>query len=148
MGTPEVKPRRILVTGSRDWADAAMIRRVLLGFANTGDTLVHGGLRSGADFIAEGVWQRYDVGPIEVHPVTAAMWSKAGPAAGPTRNRAMVDSGVDLCLAFIGPCTSRRCPRADAHGSHGATGCADYAQRQGVPTYRYYPEVARAAARR
>lgn len=59
------------------------------------------------------------------------------PAAGPRRNGTVVAKGADQCLAFIGPCTNRRCRRPEPHGSHGATGCADLAEKAGIPTRRW-----------
>lgn len=133
--------RRILVTGSRDWSDEHLIHRALIGHANVGDTLVHGACRTGADAIADAIWRRYKVGPVEPHPVTAAVWARIGSSAGPARNRHMVNLGADVCLAFILPCTDPRCRRPGPHGTHGASGCADYAEQADIPTYRYPKET-------
>jgi hypothetical protein len=63
------------------------------------------------------------------------------PAAGHHRNEQMAQlPDVVLCLAFIGPCTKRPCysELPEPHGSHGAVGCATYAQaRMHIPTLRY-----------
>jgi hypothetical protein len=59
------------------------------------------------------------------------------PAAGPRRNGEVVARGADRCLAFISPCTNRRCHKPQPHGSHGATGCADLAEKAGIPTRRW-----------
>lgn len=126
---------RILVTGSRDWSDVDAIWAALARLAETNPlaTLVSGACPTGADAIAEDWWARFG-GTVERHP---ADWSR-GRKAGPERNAHMVALGADICLAFIGPCTSPRCPRTDEHPSHGATGCADLAERAGIETRRYY----------
>lgn len=114
---------RVLVTGSRTWTDAAAITGVLTDLHEVhGDRLVvvHGACRTGADRIADGWARRHGVAT-ETHP---ADWA-AGPGAGPARNAAMVATSPDVCLAFI------------RDGSPGATGCADAAERAGIPTTRH-----------
>lgn len=138
---------RILVTGSRDWDDARVITHALYGVWREAReskrliTLVHGACPTGADQLADEIWtNQAPEHAIERHP---ADWSK-GRKAGPERNAEMVALGADLCLAFIGPCTSPRCKRTDRHDSHGATGCADLAEAAGIPTRRIpaaQPEV-------
>lgn len=63
--------------------------------------------------------------PWETFP---ANWSELGKAAGPIRNRAMVNTAPDLCLAFI------------RNGSKGASGCADMAQKARIRTF-IYPQI-------
>lgn len=94
---------RILVTGSRDFTawrlvEAAMVEAIasLPDWPRVTPTIVHGAAR-GADRIANGIainrnWK------IESHP---ADWEQYGKAAGMIRNREMLESGVDLCLAFL-----------------------------------------------
>lgn len=130
---------RILVTGSRDWNDEGLIGAALFDAwcgLQKPITLVHGACPTGADAIAEREWEAKSSGTddIERHP---ADWSQ-GRKAGPLRNQQMVDLGADLCLAFIGPCTSPRCDRKDEHASHGATGCADLAEAAGIKVWRFY----------
>lgn len=129
---------RILVTGSRDWGDQEAVARTLMGVWLDWDrpadaVLVSGACPTGADLHAEIVWRTQGF-KVERHP---ADWSK-GRKAGPERNAHMVSLGADLCLAFIGPCTSPRCDRTDEHASHGATGCADLAEKAGIETRRFY----------
>jgi hypothetical protein len=50
----------------------------------------------------------------------------------------MVSLGADLCLAFIGDCTSPRCDIEGEHPSHGATGCASLAEAAGIPVRRFF----------
>lgn len=128
---------RILVTGSRDWTDAQTIAHALRQAADDTPpadiTLVHGDCPTGADEIAAHFAHLLGWRP-EPHP---ADWDRHGRRAGPLRNEYMVSLGADLCLAFIGPCTSPRCIRTDPHPSHGASGCAELAEAAGIPTRRY-----------
>lgn len=124
---------RILVTGSRDWEDAATLNEALRLAAyefqahRLGLIVVHGGCPTGADLMAHN-W-------IEAHPMLAFYvpvieevhrpdWVQ-GASAGPWRNRRMVDRGADVCLAFI------------RNNSRGATHCAEYAENSGIEV-RYY----------
>ncbi|MDP9798313.1 hypothetical protein J2S43_006825 [Catenuloplanes nepalensis] len=116
------RPFRVLLTGSRAWTDAAGITAVLdrlLRCHGPALTVVHGACVRGADAIAES-WCRRNHVAVERYP---ADWS-AGRRAGPARNAAMVATRPDLCIAFI----------RDA--SPGATGCADLAEQNGIPTLR------------
>jgi hypothetical protein len=134
-------PYRVLVTGSRDWDDAAAVRAALNSVlaeipAPRPIIVVHGDCPTGADIMAKvwaTTWCQDERVTEEPHP---AAWH-LGRKAGPERNLAMVRAGADVCLAFIGPCTSPRCDRIDAHGSHGATGCATLAEATGVPVRRW-----------
>jgi hypothetical protein len=112
---------RILVTGSRTWTHTTTIRRHLTHArqAYPGAVLIHGNAR-GADRIAAGIWRHWQL-PVEPHP---ADWTHHGRAAGYHRNRAMVATGADLCLAFI------------RNNSPGATMCADLAETAGTRTIR------------
>jgi hypothetical protein len=141
------RPLRVLVTGSRDWADASMVAAALDQATDAGRTpsvVVHGACPTGADKMAA-QWaeaqhdQPFDA-PVqeEAYP---ADWSQ-GRKAGPVRNKMMVDRGADVCLAFISDCTSPRCSKPGPHPSHGASGCADMAERAGIPVYRYFPTTA------
>jgi hypothetical protein len=114
---------RMLVTGSRDWADARLVRRAMRDYAVDDDpiTVVHGDCPSGADAIADAValglsWKT------ERHP---ADWRTYGKGAGFRRNAEMVALGADICLAFI------------RDGSRGATHTADTAEEAGIPTVRF-----------
>jgi hypothetical protein len=116
---------RILITGSRDWTDINKITEVLRGawiVAGHPDdiVLVSGSCRTGADAIAEEVWDRQGF-PIESHP---ADWS-LGKQAGFVRNAEMVSLGADVCFAFI------------KNGSKGATMTANLAEKALIPTFRF-----------
>jgi hypothetical protein len=105
-----VTTERILITGSRDYADAALVKSSTEELARQAKTrgvqliIVHGGCPTGADnFAALAVQslirQGYDLVE-EVHAVTGAEWDRIGPGAGPRRNTKMVSLGASLCLAF------------------------------------------------
>lgn len=132
---------RVLVTGSRDWTDREIIRRALAEIADSyphswdddGIVLVHGGCNlrrgghpttdppRGADAIAHTLWRSWGLAT-EMHK---AEWVTHGRAAGPIRNKFMVDLGADICLAFI------------LDESPGATDCARRAREAGIPVHEY-----------
>ena len=146
---------RVLVTGSRTWTDQAAIFAALDGVLREHQmvTVVHGACREGADAIARewvinsGHWEwvnasshsRPGMVQAEPHP---ADWKTHGKAAGFIRNAEMVAAGADRCLAFILPCADPRCHRTQPHGSHGATHCADHADRAGIEVHRKWRQVA------
>ena len=115
---------RILITGSRDWADVVMMREVLAwaarrGMAEGGEsvTLVHGGAR-GADGLAGRLAEELGW-TVEVHP---AEWSKLGKGAGMARNAKMVGLGADVVLAF------------PTKSSRGTWNAVKLARAEGLPT--------------
>lgn len=138
--------KRLLVTGSRYWTDHAIIARGLatalddLADESGPTVLVHGDCR-GADRIAASIWVARFGLPVEPHP---ADWdgpcraecarghrrrhARGGsfcPAAGMYRNIEMVESRIDLCLAFI------------AGGSSGSSKCARLAEGAGIEVRRF-----------
>jgi hypothetical protein len=104
---------RVLVTGSRNWHAPDAVSFALDQYPPDA-TLVVGDCPTGADRQAREAW----TGPVEVH---RADWDRHGKAAGPLRNQSMVDSGADVCLAFI---------RAE---SRGATDCLERAKKANIP---------------
>lgn len=125
---------RILVTGSRNWTNEARILTALIAATEGPSIIVHGGCPDGADAIVAQLANEAGF-PTEVHP---ADWKRYGRSAGPVRNGDMVRLGADICLAFIAPCTYRRCRTAEPHPSHGTSLTANMAEKAGIPTRRYY----------
>lgn len=86
---------RIVVTGSRDWSNAVLLRHVLNGFKPA--RIGVGDCPTGADPLALAwaednayAWQRYE-----------ADWDTRGKAAGPFRNREMLElERPELVIAF------------------------------------------------
>jgi hypothetical protein len=117
---------RILITGSRDWADHATIRSALLqaiaDIQHTAHpdcalvTVVHGAAR-GADTIAARIATALGC-HVEAH---LAHWERYGRRAGHVRNAEMVNLGADICLAF---------PRGVSRGTRG---CVELARKAGIP---------------
>ena len=118
-------PRRVLITGSRDWQDVDAVATAMLQVHKDHGprpTLVSGACPSGADKIAEGIaeWLGW---PVERHP---ADWEQHGRSAGLRRNAEMVALGADLCLAFI------------RNNSKGASHTACLAQYAGIEVRRVF----------
>jgi hypothetical protein len=120
---------RLLITGSRTWTDSETIYWTFRAWWEamgrpTNPTLVSGACPKGADALSEYVWER-NGWPVERHP---AQWDQHGRAAGFIRNKAMVDSGPDFCIAFI------------KDGSKGASHTAKLAEDANIPTLRITEE--------
>lgn len=129
---------RILVTGSRTWTDEDTIRtafaQVISQHGPENVTVVHGACPRGADALADEVATGWTGVTVERHP---ADWQSFGKAAGYRRNREMVRSGADVCLAFIAECARPGCRRPRPHGTHGAAHCAELAELAGIPVRRF-----------
>jgi hypothetical protein len=92
-------------------------------------TVIHGGQKGfdrwtgewyGADYIAD-VLARQMGADVEPYPVPKEAWRRLGKAAGPIRNKVMVDAGADICLAF---------PLGESRGTRG---CMELADAAGIP---------------
>lgn len=117
---------RILVTGSRDWTnintiDLALKKAILYLGPHKDIILVSGACPTGADRIAERLWQGMGR-TLELHP---AEWDKHKKAAGFIRNAEMVKLGADICLAFI------------KNKSRGAGMTADLAGKAGISVWKW-----------
>lgn len=93
---------RILVCGGRDFASAGVLEKFLdalhEGPRGPVDRLIHGGAR-GADTLA-GEWAKQRGIDCIAYE---ANWALEGRAAGPIRNKRMLDEGnPDLVIAFPG----------------------------------------------
>lgn len=84
---------RLLVCGSRDWTDAKLIKAELLSVRPT--EVIHGAAR-GADILAGLVARSLGI-PVVEYP---ANWREHGHAAGPIRNRVMLEAKPDAVVAF------------------------------------------------
>ena len=114
--------KRILVCGDRNWNDSEKIREVLKEYPKE-SVIIHGGCR-GADTIAGNVAKEYGMSVI----VFPAEWSKHGLAAGPIRNKKMLDEGKpDLVLAF----------HSDISSSKGTNNMISQARKKGIETILY-----------
>jgi hypothetical protein len=104
--------RRVLICGSRDFADRAMMFREL-DFAHTStpiSVIIHGAQgcdlpgrpsrkQIGADRFADEWAVTHGVEPLRFH----ANWDEQGLSAGPIRNQLMLDKGKpDVVFAFSG----------------------------------------------
>lgn len=92
---------RVLITGSRTWTDEETINNALRAVweeqGRPADmVLLSGNCPTGADAICERIWEKNGL-TVERYP---ADWETHGKAAGFIRNKIMVDSNPDICLAF------------------------------------------------
>lgn len=84
---------RFAVTGGRDYSDTRVVARAINKMP--ADAVMVNSMALGADLLARTFWS----GTMEAH---SADWDRHGKAAGPMRNREMLDSGLDLLIAFPG----------------------------------------------
>ncbi len=149
-----MKTWRILVTGSRDWADHSVIDRAIIqyiaenavvetdshGFPTNWDAatwvVVHGHCPTGADAWAD----EFAANHLLQADRFEADWRKYGQRAGFMRNSDMVNAGADICLAFVNPCTKESHRDQPPHGSHGTVDCIKKAHDFGIPV-RIFTEV-------
>jgi uracil-DNA glycosylase family 4 len=106
--SPVVRPKKILVTGDREWTDRKAVLRELRAFPE-GTILVHGGCR-GLDTIAAKIGARRGFVVREYK----AKWTARGAVAGHERNAEMLarehlpEEPIDLALAFHDDLTRSR----------------------------------------
>ena len=86
---------RVCFTGSRHWSRRFPVQKELRRLDPQEDVIVHGDA-PGLDRMV-GMLARKAGFRVERHP---ADWDRLGKAAGVIRNRQMLDSGLDLVLAF------------------------------------------------
>jgi len=108
---------RVLACGDRNWSDAAKIRERLARLP--GDTVIVHGAARGADTLAGLVANRLKL-VVEAFP---ADWERYGRAAGPIRNREMLDTRPDLVIAF----------HSNLAESKGTRDCVNEAKRRHIP---------------
>ncbi|TDD97213.1 SLOG family protein [Actinomadura rubrisoli] len=115
---------KLLVTGSRKWLDSGLVVDALCLFLysqlnSPGDfVIVHGHCPTGADHIAD-LWGESHADKVKRYP---AQWNLYGSAAGPMRNREMINENpnIDYVLAF---------PLEDSKGTRD---CMAYAKEKGL----------------
>ncbi len=118
---------RLLITGSRSWTDQVLIGQVLRevwkDYGEPADAvMVNGRCPRGADKLGEIEWRRMGLS-VEPYP---AEWDKYPHyAAGAIRNKQMVETGADVCVAFM------------VEGSTGTSGCIELAEDAGIPVRLY-----------
>jgi hypothetical protein len=108
---------RVLVCGDRNWMDRKKIEDRLLKLPV--NTVVIEGEASGADSLARDVAREIGLSVLEF----PADWKKHGKAAGPIRNRQMLDQKPDLVIAF----------HPDLTKSRGTADTVREAKRRGIP---------------
>jgi len=88
---------RIIICGGRNYDDLFIVTSTLLEYEAADPTIIHGSA-NGADGLAAqaAILLGYQ---IERYP---ADWKKHARAAGPIRNKKMLESGADLVIAFPG----------------------------------------------
>jgi len=127
----------VLITGSRDWTDAATIQTALSAIYTTWRPhrtefeqfiVVHGDAR-GADNIArQWALNTHQNDPWVTHEPHPAQWEDIGRSAGHRRNEEMVNLGADLCLAF------------PLGRSPGTRGCMKLARKAGISMRQFPPK--------
>ena len=85
---------RVLICGSRGWKDEERIELVV-SLMRLDTVIVHGDA-TGADRMSGRAALRYGL-VVEPYP---ANWKEFGKAAGPIRNKEMLDTDIDLVIAF------------------------------------------------
>lgn len=117
---------RVIVCGSRTWDNPHPIWQSLERIAeqHPDAEIIHGAAR-GADSLADAAAKALG---LKVTPVPAD-WEKFGKAAGPMRNKQMLDLAPDRLLAF-------RCPGQSKGTDHMIT----IARRAGVPCWVTDPD--------
>jgi SLOG family YspA-like protein len=135
----EVWFMRLLITGSRDWdlyesVSGRIVEAVIDWIKDHPGldkgpidwlTIVHGNCPRGADAIADNFATQVLRVDVERHD---ADWANFGKSAGFRRNRLMVNTNPDMCLAFI------------RNKSKGATSCRDLAKAAGIATETFIYE--------
>lgn len=117
---------RVLVTGSREWADRELLWGVLDVAASAAPIIVvHGKCPKGADRMAQ-EWCDDRGVSFEQHP---ADWQRYHNGAGLVRNQEMVNLGADVVYAFFA---------GDGTSSKGTADCVKRAEKAGLQVRKFY----------
>lgn len=108
---------KVLVCGDRNWTREVSIRKRLSKLPE--DTVIIDGGARGADTLARVVAESLGLKVIEF----PADWDRHGKAAGPIRNRQMLDEKPGLVIAF----------HPDLSKSKGTADTVSEAKRRGIP---------------
>lgn len=126
-----IDTRRVLVCGSRHWEDVWIVQSTLEGLywrhkrENRGPMIVIEGGAIGADFMAAS-WANYKTDLEVVLEEYPADWNTYGKAAGPIRNKQMLDEGKPtLVVAFTD----------NLEESKGTNNMVTQAKKAGIPVY-------------
>jgi hypothetical protein len=111
---------RVLLTGDRAWVDREVVREVL-GLFPPGTEILVGDCPTGLDRMALGLACEMGMR----RRTFAADWHLHGLAAGPLRNKAMLDARPDMVVAF----------HRDLKRSKGTKDCVNQAVRRGLPIH-------------
>lgn len=93
---------RVVIAGSRDLNDEALVNDAIANSKFTITTVISGKCPTGADAFGEAYAAKHGI-PIEPYP---ADWAKHGKAAGPLRNRAMAEA-CDAAIVVLWETGSR-----------------------------------------
>lgn len=116
---------RVLISGDRNWDDPKPIANIMykIVYSRVDDVVfLHGNAR-GADTMCDVIAKLYDY-EVESYP---ADWTKYGKAAGPIRNKEMLDTDPDLVVGF----------HKDIKNSKGTKDMLDKAKKKGTTTVLY-----------
>ena len=115
---------RILVCGARNWSDYIAIRDVIASLLPLGVECIIEGEAAGADSMGRVAANELGIAVLKF----PADWNKHGKAAGPIRNKQMLEEGKpDLILAF----------HDDIDKSKGTKNMLEQAQKAGIVTRLY-----------
>lgn len=129
---------RVLVTASRDWSDELIIHSAL-GSAykewmlhhldDPEFVVVQGGARGGDTIADQWAQEKGRIDPRIRSEIHRADWDRYGRSAGHKRNQEMIDTGIDLVLAF------------PLGRSPGTRGCMRIAKKAGIPVKQFQPKL-------
>jgi hypothetical protein len=92
---------KVIICGDRNWNDWAMIRHYILSLPK--DTLIIQGECRGADYIAKQTAKQFGYPTTDKYRANWELYDSMGypkGAAGPIRNRKMLEEKPDLVVAF------------------------------------------------